>query len=160
MGVEIERKFLVDDPTVIDRRIVPSTAIRQGYLSNGPVSVRVRVTTDAATLTVKGPAEGITRSEYEYPIPREDAETMLATHCSGRVIEKRRYLVKDSGSTWEVDVFCGDNAPLVIAEIELDSASRRIDPPAWVGAEVSNDPRYHHAYLAQHPYSQWPQPCS
>ena len=160
MGVEIERKFLVADASVIERSDRPPARIRQGYLATGAVSIRVRVTADAARLTVKGPVKGFTRSEHEYDIPREDAEHMLAALCTGHVIEKTRYFITDAGSTWEVDVFDGANAPLLIAEIELADAAQRVDPPAWVGVEVSSDPRYFNAYLAQHPYSTWPETCS
>ncbi|MBI5095956.1 MAG: CYTH domain-containing protein [Candidatus Hydrogenedentes bacterium] len=130
-------------------------ACRQGYLYAGdPGTVRVRAMDDRAYLTVKGKATGISRDEFEYEIPLADAEIML-TLCEGLIIEKTRYLVPHQGHTWEVDVFDGANAGLIIAELELSDAAEAFELPAWVGDEVSLDRRYTNAYLSQHPYSTW-----
>jgi CYTH domain-containing protein len=109
----------------------------------------------AAFLTVKGRREGIGRAEFEYPIPAEDAAYMLDVLCQQALVEKTRYCVPVAGLTWEVDVFTGANAGLVIAEVELERADQAVELPAWAGQEVSTDYRYTNAYLAQHPYRSW-----
>jgi adenylate cyclase len=156
VAVEIERKFLVDVA-----RWDPGASIgvryRQGYLSSSPeCTVRVRVAGEHGVLGVKGPTEGITRLEFEYPIPVEDAEAMLRLLVGQSVIEKVRYRVPVGPRTWEVDVFEAANAGLVLAEVELPSADAVVEPPEWVGREVSGDPRYYNAYLARHPFTSWP----
>lgn len=154
MGVEIERKFLVRSDRWEDQA-VGSTPMRQGYLARGSgVTVRVRVAGDQAWLTIKGPTHGISRSEFEYPIPVADAAQLLDRHA-GRCVEKRRFRVPVDGHTWEVDRFEGDNAGLVLAEIELTHPDESFALPDWAGAEVSGDPRYFNAYLAEHPYREW-----
>jgi CYTH domain-containing protein len=153
MASEIERKFLV---TGQDWRSGNATRYRQGYLSLDKArSVRVRVAEDAAQLTVKGVTEGATRREFEYEIPLDDAREMLATLCLQPLIEKRRYRVRHGGLVWEVDEFCGDNAGLVVAEVELEHEDQHFDRPAWLGREVTDDPRYYNVNLVQHPYSTW-----
>ena len=153
MAKEIERKYLVLNDGW--RTGHPGYVCRQGYLHAGDRgTVRVRVMDDHAYLTVKGKAVGITRDEFEYEIPRVDAETML-TLCEGIIIEKTRYLVPHAGRTWEVDVFDGANAGLVIAELELSDAEEAFNLPAWVGDEVSHDRRYTNAYLSKHPFTTW-----
>ncbi len=155
MGVEIERKFLTrsDD---WEHQAVNSVPVRQGYLARGPeASVRVRIAGDQAWLTVKGPTRGIARSEFEYPIPIEDARQLLDHHCAGRHIEKRRFFVPAGEHLWEVDRFEGPNAGLVLAEIELSRPDEHFVIPQWVGEEVSDDVRFFNAYLAEHPYPEW-----
>jgi adenylate cyclase len=149
MGVEIERKFLVvsDDWRAA---AIGSTLLRQGYLSsNAKATVRVRSRDDAeAVLTLKGQVEGLTRAEYEYDIPIEDARELLAM-AEPHVIDKRRYLVPFGGLMWEVDVFAGRHKGLVLAEVELDSESQGVALPDWVGEEVSRDDRYNNASLSR-----------
>lgn len=155
MASEIERKFLVDrdawhpDPAQGKR-------YRQGYLSNDPARiVRVRIAGDQAFLTIKGVTTGIERLEFEYPIPVADADQLLSDLCIHPLIEKIRYRVPWGGHVWEVDVFEGDNAGLIVAEIELPGHDTPFSKPAWVGQEVSADPRYFNAALITHPFSQW-----
>jgi adenylate cyclase len=149
LGTEIERKFLVDDPSIVDG--LPGSVLRQGYLSRAPErTVRVRRSGTQAWLTVKGPNSGSTRAEWEWEIPPDDADEML-TICDGPVLEKTRYLVEHDGLTWEVDVFSGANSGLVIAEIELGSADTDISLPPWVGREVTGDLRYYNSSLAVTP---------
>lgn len=152
MATEIERKFLVhaDWP-----RPPHGTRLWQGYLSQGgPVSVRIRTSGERAWLTVKGPAAGIARAEFEYEVPTEDAEAMLALARTG-VIEKTRYLVDHGEQVIEVDVFAGENAGLVVAEVELQSIDEDFIKPTWLGDEVSTDPRYRNSALAERPFSTW-----
>lgn len=153
MGVEIERKFLVQDESW---KVGAGEGLdcRQGYLmSNGEKTVRVRIMGDKAYLTIKGPVEGISRSEFEYEIPVEDAEDILA--LCGHPIEKTRYLIKHAGMRWELDVFAGANEGLVMAEVELASEGQLFELPPWAGEEVSGDIRYYNAYLARRPFSTW-----
>lgn len=155
MGIEIERKFLVRDAswrTAAER----DYHILQGYLSaEQHLTVRVRVRDDEAFLTLKGATTGVRRAEYEYPIPKTDAEAMLRDLSRDSLIEKRRHIVRDQGRIWEIDVFAGDNQGLVLAEIELADEQQRFSRPNWLGQEVSDDPRYFNANLARHPYRRW-----
>lgn len=150
MAIEIERKFLVRDDTWQDG--TPGVRIAQGYLSMDPArSVRVRLAGDQAWITVKGIAGNITRAEFEYPIPAEDARELLEM-CLPSLIDKTRYRILFSGNRWEVDVFHGANEGLVIAELELaDEAANPLLPP-WVGLEVSADKRYYNSSLAVKPF--------
>ena len=155
MAVEIERKFLVvGDQWKQD--VEQSTHIVQGYLANAErATVRVRIKGDEAFLTIKGQTQGISRSEYEYQIPVEDARAMLTELAQGPVIDKVRHLVPTAGHVWELDVFAGDNEGLVMAEVELSSADETVDLPTWAGAEVSDDDRYYNVNLAARPYRTW-----
>lgn len=154
MGIEIERKFLVVNDSWRANAI--GTLFRQGYLSVEPKkTVRVRLEGDVGKLTVKGKTKGISRLEYEYEIPKQDAEEMLNNLCTGRLIEKTRYRVKHAGLIWEIDEFYGDNEGLIIAELELDSEDAPFEKPEWVGEEVSSDVRFYNANLARRPYKEW-----
>jgi adenylate cyclase len=156
MGLEIERKFLVRDLSVLAG--VPGTAFRQGYLSTDPErSVRVRRSGDVAFVTVKGLTgpSGTTRAEFEYPIPAEDADAMLDELALRPLIEKTRYRVEAGGRLWEIDVFSGANDGLVVAEVELPTEDAAVVVPSWAGAEVTGDPRYYNANLVAHPYRNW-----
>lgn len=149
MAQEIERKFLVtgDGWTAL---ATGSALLRQGYLSsNAKATVRVRSKDDRkAVLTLKGAAQGISRAEYEYDIPIEDARELLAM-AAPHVVEKRRHVVPFGGLIWEVDVFEGRHAGLVLAEVELESEDQAVTLPDWVGAEVSTDERYFNASLSR-----------
>jgi adenylate cyclase len=124
-------------------------------MNNDKLSIRVRVDGPAAaTLTIKTASAGRERAEYEYAIPLADAESLMR-HREGSVIAKTRHIVPAGELAWEVDVFEGDNAGLVVAEIELDRADRPFERPAWVGAEVTDDRRYYNADLARLPFKQW-----
>lgn len=150
---EIERKFLVKGDGW--RPGAPGVLQRQGYLAVTERGVvRVRLEGGRALLNVKGPQQGLTRDEFEYEIPLDDAEAMLARLC-GLVIEKTRHFREFAGFTWEVDVFHGANAGLVTAEVELPDESAAVPLPPWVGEDVSHDVRYRVAWLAQHPFTTW-----
>ena len=154
MGIEIERKFLV----VGDGwRAAPAVPYAQGYLNRDKQrTVRVRIVQDAAWLTVKGVSVGATRAEFEYPIPVADAEQLLAL-CDGPIVRKSRRVIEHAGAKWEIDEFQGDNAGLVVAEIELPAEDAEFERPAWLGAEVTHDARYFNSSLATSPYSTWPE---
>jgi len=155
MGVEIERKFLVSNDNWRSQADA-GDHYRQGYLSHDPLrSVRVRIAGERAWLNIKHATSSIRRLEYEYPIPLADAQEMLETLRIDDCVDKIRYHVKHAGHVWEVDVFEGRNAGLIVAEIELDDEDEAFDKPDWLGSEVSDDPRYYNMNLAQHPYSTW-----
>ena len=161
MGIEIERKFLVtsDDWRAAAHAVIP---MAQGYINDTAAmdsgaqkaSVRVRIQGDEAYLNIKSRELGHTRQEFEYPVPVSEARELLAL-CVGGLIDKRRYLVQHDGLLWEVDEFLGDNAGLVVAEVELESADQVFAKPDWAGAEVTDELRYYNLALASRPYTQW-----
>jgi adenylate cyclase len=154
MAHEIERKFLVRSDAW--RPAGTAQRYRQGYLRTaGPATVRVRVAGEHGYLTIKGPTVGATRSEFEYSIPLADAEALLDTLCDRPQIEKLRWRVPAGAHTWEIDEFLGENAGLVVAEIELAAEDDPFERPAWLGAEVTADPRYRNSELARRPYRTW-----
>jgi CYTH domain-containing protein len=154
MATEIERKFLVKGEQW--RSLATGTVYRQGYLSTKKgCTVRVRLVGDRGYLTIKGLSQGISRAEYEYPIPAKDAQEMLDNLCEPPLIEKTRYKIEIAGLIWEVDEFAGENQGLIVAEVELPDENQTIELPDWIDQEVSDDSRYYNVNLAQHPYSQW-----
>ena len=155
MAFEIERKFLVKGDAW--RGLAEPVRMRQGYVATKDgTTVRVRFVGDKAFLTLKDHAVGLVRHEFEYPIPRDDAETILDTMC-GNLVEKKRYRIpaKEPGLVWEVDEYFGANAPLVTAEIELPDEKTVVELPDWIGLDVTNDHRYKNNNLAEHPYAEW-----
>ena len=155
MGIEIERKFLIRNDSWREAAGV-GIPIKQGYLVGGKeASVRVRLHGDKANLNIKSATLGVRRQEFEYPIPVEEAEIILTTLCQRPIIEKTRYLVVYANKQWEVDVFEGDNAGLIVAELELHDETEKFEHPPWLGEEVSDDPRYYNTCLSQHPYKDW-----
>lgn len=154
MGVEIERKFLVAGDAW--RLLGEPVLLRQGYLSTDPArTVRVRIEGGQGVLTIKGKNSGATRSEWEYPIPLEDAAELLDTLCSAPLVEKSRTRVTVGNHVWEVDEFLGANKGLLVAEIELAAEDELFLLPDWIGAEVTGDARYYNSSLIKQPYSQW-----
>lgn len=155
MADEIERKFLVKSEEW-RAAIVRTRTIKQGYLANtDDCSIRVRVAGQDGYISVKSAGLEISRKEYEYAIPINDAVEMLDLFCTGNRIEKTRFHVKHLEHEWEVDVFEGENQGLVLAEIELTVADEEVHVPDWAGAEVSGDPRYLNSNLSTEPFSQW-----
>jgi adenylate cyclase len=154
MSTEIERKFLVHGDTW--KTLGDKVSIRQGYLSSHPDRiVRVRIQDGSAVLTIKGRTKGMTRGEWEYAIPLQDAQEFLNQLCKRPLIEKTRYRITHAGMLWEVDEFFGENQGLVVAEIELLAEDQVIAKPDWVGEEVTHDPRYANANLLHHPFTRW-----
>jgi adenylate cyclase len=153
MPLEIERKFLVDtrkwNPTVEGTRLV------QAYLSIDPnPTVRVRIAGEKAFVTIKGRTKSISRPEFEYEIPVNEAQEMMKLAISNPV-EKIRYKILHKGFLWEVDVFSGKNEGLVMAELELESENQAFTRPDWLLAEVSGDRRYYNSYLSECPFQEW-----
>ncbi len=154
MPQEIERKFLVRGDGWRDSGA--GVPYRQGYLSTvAERTVRVRLIRDKGWLTIKGITVGATRAEYEYEIPADEASEMLDNLCERPLIEKMRYRIEHQGLIWEVDEFDGDNAGLIIAEVELYEEDQAIVLPDWVGEEVTDDPRYYNANLIANPFTRW-----
>ena len=154
MAIEIERKFLVRHTDFLKDSV--GQRIVQGYVANTlDAAVRVRIRDDLAYLTIKGRGVGIVRQEFEYQIPLSDAEAMIAGMCVNAPIEKMRHCVHVGAHVWEVDVFEGANAGLVVAEIELASVDEDFERPAWLSDEVSEDSRYLNASLAERPFCNW-----
>lgn len=155
MGIEIEHKFLVRD----DRwrqEIERSVRMRQGYLtSDARCSVRVRVAGGQGFLNIKSGTLGIRRSEYEYPIPQAEAEEILDALCEKPLLEKTRHFVRHGQHVWEIDEFAGDNAGLIVAEVELSRPDEPFARPDWLGEDVSHDIRYYNSQLVRHPYKTW-----
>ena len=155
MPTEIEHKYLVN--TAEWSRVLPekSTVIKQGYIYSAPdKTLRIRTTGDKGFITIKGKTVGASRPEFEYEIPITDAQELLTSFCS-QLIEKTRHLITYDHKTWEVDVFEGLNAGLIIAEIELEQEQELYQLPIWVGQDVTFDVKYTNAQLAQNPYCDW-----
>lgn len=147
MPIEIERKFLVRDRSVLDG--LQGERMVQGYVSTGHTTVRVRLGAQGSYLTLKGSGDGISRPEFEYPIPSSHAQELLANHCLLGVLVKTRYRVPFAhGRAFEVDVFGGALTGLVTAELELFNADDAFAAPAWLGVEVTHDKRYSNSALA------------
>ena len=147
MPQEIERKFLVTGSFPEG----DATEITQAYLSLDPErTIRVRIRSGEATINIKGKTKGISRAEFEYAIPLEEARDILKLTI-GDPIEKVRHCV----GPWEIDVFKGANDGLIVAEIELESEEAPFKKPDWIGEEVSGDPRYFNAALATLPFKNW-----
>ena len=146
MNQEIERKFLLKDDSW--RSLAKGKKYRQGYLNSVKERiVRVRTIDDKGFLTVKGMVTGATRAEFEYNIPADEAEAMLDDLCENPLIEKNRYKIEFGGLVWEVDEFIGENQGLTMAEVELESEDQSFEKPAWIGEEVTGDPRYFNSNL-------------
>ncbi|MCZ8131355.1 MAG: CYTH domain-containing protein [Steroidobacteraceae bacterium] len=155
MGVEIERKFLVRGDAW-RAQAVRSQRLRQGYLANtSRSSVRVRLAGDRAWLSVKSMTRELARLEFEYEIAVADAGPLLDALCEPPLLDKVRHYVPFGRHEWEVDEFLGDNAGLVVAELELDAADEPYEAPAWLGREVTHEDRYYNFNLAARPYGRW-----
>ena len=155
MGFEIERKFLVhkDKWNLVSKQ--KKDFYRQGYLfSDSNKTIRVRQTNDKGFITIKGASIGLTRPEFEYEIPREDAEQLLNKFCVFELI-KVRYKIVYKNKVWEVDEFLGDNLGLIVAEIELKHENEQFEMPDWIASEVTDDNKYYNSCLAKTPYCNW-----
>lgn len=155
MGIEIERKFLIDTSKL--PQLKQGLPVKQSYIqAAGHTVVRARLSGDKAWLAVKGGNTNLSRLEFEYEIPVEDAAEMINQLCSGPAIEKTRYLLQHGKHTWEIDIFEGENMGLTIAEVELASEDEQVEIPDWVTTEVTGEPRYYNSNLLHAPYNSWP----
>lgn len=155
MAQEIERKFLVKNTRY--KTLAEGIHYHQGYIPTGNgATVRIRIAGKHGFLTLKTRTVGISREEFEYEIPIDDAKEMLQLLCAAPTIEKYRYCIgAGNGLKWEVDEFRGENEGLVIAEIELPAEDTPFEKPDWIGEEVTGDHRYYNSSLCKCPYSQW-----
>ena len=150
MSKEIERKFLVKGRPWLDYE---GMKVQQGYIAKSHSTVRIRISSGKAWLTIKGKTKGISRTEFEYKIPVQDANDMLDEFCGIQRIIKTRYVIPHKDYNWEVDVFEGQNTGLVIAEVELESEDAKPELPDWISDEVTFDARYYNSRLLENP---WP----
>ena len=154
MGLEIERKLLLkneDWKTECGKGI----KIRQGYLnSHVERTVRVRLSGEKGEITIKGKTNNLTRKEFEYQVPFEDALSLIEL-CETPLIEKTRFIINKGNQIWEIDEFKGENQGLVVAEIELDNENQSLELPSWVGVEVSQDSKYYNSSLIVNPFKNW-----
>lgn len=159
MATEIERKYLVDLAAIraLDEDVLANGIhIKQGYITTiDHTAVRIRVMDDAAYLTLKGENKGMTRTEFEYQIPPQEAKAIIETLCHGPVIDKTRYHLYHGAHLWELDIFHGDNDGLVVVEIELSQEAETFQLPCWVTEEVTGDVRYYNSSLLNHPFKNW-----
>lgn len=155
MGVEIERKFLLagnEWRACVGR----SVEIVQGYLAQTEsCSIRARIAGNSGALNLKGLTLGVSRSEFEFEVPVEDARQIIEQYCRGAVIQKTRHYLELGGHQWEIDEFAGENTGLIVAELELRSENEVFDKPRWLGIEVTGEARYYNICLAKKPYRTW-----
>ena len=155
MALEIEHKFLMANDTW-RQQIQQSVYYKQGYLNHSPTSsIRVRISDQQAWLNIKSATIGNHRQEFEYEIPLSDAQQILDALCHKPLIEKIRHFIFIDQHTWEIDEFLGDNAGLIVAEIELSELQESFAKPAWLGREVTEDLRYYNNNLCKNPYKNW-----
>ncbi len=155
MAKEIERKFLVNDAVFSVLEKAENQYCQQAYLcSDDEKVIRVRLLRDKAFLTIKSKVIGITRNEFEYEIPFNEAQQMIELFGE-QTIAKKRYYIPYGQHTWEVDVFMGENEGLIIAEVELSDEQETVELPEWVDKEVTGDKKYYNANLQQYPFTEW-----
>lgn len=183
MGYEIERKFLTISDSWRTHPHSAKRLV-QGYLATAQrCTVRVRLeetlkfpddpdaspletsgskssshalqTPQKAWITIKGPVQGITRSEFEYEIPPEEARELLSQFCNDSIIDKIRYDLHVKGKLWEIDEFKHLNQGLIVAEVTLSHEAEAFALPDWLGQEVSDDPRYFNSQLTKNPFKNW-----
>ena len=155
MGVEIERKFLINKEKWALVEKPKGNHFRQGYLVTDPTkTIRVRITDSSSYLTIKGISVGATRQEFEYEIPKIDAEQLLNQFAVSDV-KKIRYEILFDGKIWEVDEFLGENLGLLLAEIELENESDIVELPDWIEREVTNEENYYNSNLSINPFLKW-----
>lgn len=146
MAKEIERTFLVKNYS-FKEMATDTIVILQGYLNRDPErTVRVRLANERGFLTVKGKNHGCSRNEFEYEIPLDDARQILSL-CTGRILDKTRYVVPFEGHIWEVDEYNGDLRGLIVTEVELEREDEEVEIPPFAGKEVTGDPRYYNSQL-------------
>ncbi len=139
MATEIERKYLVLGDGW-RKNCVRKERLRDGLIaSSDGRKVRIRIYDNKATLTIKSRKIGCSRAEFEYEIPRADAEQLLKEHCGDNVLVKTRHYVPHKGFTWEVDVYEAPLTGVIFAEIELESEDAKPPLPPWVGKEITEE---------------------
>ncbi|MCD8290348.1 MAG: CYTH domain-containing protein [Prevotella sp.] len=157
-GLEIERKFLVHKKNEPYKAAAfASSRICQGYICDGKFpTVRVRIRDDKGYITIKGKSNnsGLSRYEFEKEISLEEAQQLMKL-CMPELIDKTRYLIRSGTHVFEVDEFYGNNAGLVMAEVELDSEEETYVKPDFIGDEVTGDKRFNNSSLRKNPFIAW-----
>lgn len=155
MALEIERKYLVNHEKWQALSKPEGQHYRQGYILIDPKkTIRIRVSKTGCFITIKGESIGAARPEYEYEIPRKDAEELLDKFSIAE-LTKLRYKIKYKNKFWEVDEFLDGNEGLIVAEIELKNKGELFDIPDWIGKEVTGEEKYYNANLVLNPYENW-----
>ena len=154
MGIEIERRFLVENEDW-KAQVILSESFSQAYLNSSTDEwvTRVRVIDNKkAFITLKSSLNGLINHEFEYSIPIKDAIELIK--LSKYKLTKTRYQLKINKKNWVVDLFDGSNFPLKIAEIELNDESEEIQVPSWCGMEITGIKSLSNVSLAKIPISQ------
>ncbi|MBE2246628.1 MAG: CYTH domain-containing protein [Candidatus Competibacteraceae bacterium] len=155
MGIEIERKYLVDKLIWRNMHKGSGELLRQGYIyADANKTIRIRATSNKGFITIKGKTAGLSRPEYEYEIPVDEANELLSHFCHS-TISKIRYVLYDKGRAWEVDEFLDENEGLIVAEVELDDEKEIVERPDWIDREVTGEEKYYNAVLIHQPYKNW-----
>lgn len=151
MAKEIERKYLVKSDMWKRCSLLKKVNIQQGYISKvGQHQVRIRVMDEEATLTIKGPKKGLSRDEFEYPVPVKDGQQLIKMSSTPIILKTRYYVRDEAQQVWDVDVYKGVNRGLVVAEIELATEKQSVKLPTWIGREVTHDKRYTNLHIVEH----------
>ena len=153
MAKEIERKFLVDQD-LLPKNIIGEEYIQAYIAINDQGIVRIRIKGSIALLTIKTSEKGMTRNEFEYEVPLEDAKSLVELF-NDKIIYKTRYKITIDKKLWEVDEFHKENKGLWLAEIELESENELFSLPEWIKKEVTGDQKYFNAYLSENPFKSW-----
>ncbi|WP_417196541.1 CYTH domain-containing protein [Bizionia sp.] len=154
--IEIERKFLVTSEQ-FKTEAIRNTRIKQGFLNTDKArTVRVRLKGEIGFITVKGASsdDGLSRFEWEKEISKPDAEALLKL-CEIGIIDKIRYDIEVGKHVFEVDEFFGENAGLIVAEVELKHPTESFEKPNWLGNEVTGETRYYNSQLSKNPFKNW-----
>ena len=155
MPLEIEHKYLINQEKW--QHVIPERTVEmaQAYMvSESEKTIRIRIAGEQAYLTIKGKSKGATRAEFEYEIPKNEAQELIDQFCS-EIVKKRRHFVVFNGKTWEIDEFLDKNQGLIVAEIELDAEDEFYEKPEWVTKDVTHDYRYTNSQLAKLPFCDW-----
>jgi len=154
MALEIERRFLIKNDNwreFINKKIY----IEQGYLSKSIDGwiIRVRLIGKNSKITLKKHFKGFTNFEFEYSIPRSDAEKIMSNLSN--TIKKDRYFLEIEKKSWIIDCFKDNNYPLEIAEIELSNEKEDLFLPSFISKEITGLTHYSNLSLADNPFSEW-----
>ena len=154
MALEIERRFLIKNDNwkeFINKKIY----IEQGYLSKSLDGwiIRIRSAGKNSKITLKKHIKGFTNFEFEYSIPRSDAETIMSNLST--TIKKDRFFLEIEKKSWIIDCFKENNYPLEIAEIELSEEEEDFLPPTFISKEITGLTHYSNFSLANNPFSEW-----
>ena len=154
MALEIERRFLIKNDNWKEF-ITKKIFIEQGYLTKSLDDwiIRIRFSGKNSKITLKKHIKGFTNFEFEYSIPRSDAETIMSNLSS--TIKKERFLLEVEKKSWIIDCFKENNYPLEIAEIELSDEEEDLLLPSFISKEITGLTHFSNFSLANNPFSEW-----